>query len=794
MHSRAEEMADLSPAREEECGADEDAIASALADELSFATELCAVCVVDDECVMPAELAEKTEEAMANQEAVRIYDAQLGKKGKPVVDLPELDTDTGPLKEDTPGYVTAAFPTVFQNGTGDPNKALYTLPKYIDWATFLMRYEGWHAQSQMRLRYFIYNTHSRRRTISSRNFFIKKHDGCKKWTNGDILDIGVKNLAGNISAFAKDIPGTEGEKRNLRQRSESMVDQIEEETSVGRPLGSVPAYFGTFTTARYQWSTLHSLLGGRDEGCDDAKRATGSVRKLVNSYPGVTAWYCALKLESLLKHCAAKILGLTDYIGVREWSPTGAMLHLHYVGWCKDAPRWGKVAADLKAQKSVFKKTGVMIDLLEADVIPIVVDFSDEKCSEWHPIKDVDGKFISPPGRSIHPLLRKDAPHPSAITWGDLKDLLDPGNTERRKEFLGVLSRRTLCHDFHQPSAFAPPAPNSSCARQVAPGLVVCNKGFPKSTVSRSLGGEYLFMDPNRADLWKLALGRNCPFINTHNPSLQLATLSNTDLQPILTKYGVIQYAAKYINKEKQRYGNGVAQIENALTALADSEFNAGNAKAAKKFGAVMSRLFTSTVADEKSSTEVYHYLQNFPTAYFSRGYLGVYLSAQSSRINRNAYGDIEGESQLETYEKRCTYPKPEGAPQSSIVTEAYNRLGGWAEWIKPLCIVDFYRYLTKAKVHNEFRLRWNEADREIVSPFPYASLQDGPRSAVGLRWAMIAYTPHTNRRLYLDASTDEILREGREWLVSRAPSYIKERWVRAYENRGADRISRPGL
>ena len=41
-------------------------------------------------------------------------------------------------------------------------------------------------------------------------------------------------LAGNISAFTKDIPGSAGGKRNLRHRSESTADQIEEETSIGR--------------------------------------------------------------------------------------------------------------------------------------------------------------------------------------------------------------------------------------------------------------------------------------------------------------------------------------------------------------------------------------------------------------------------------------------------------------------------------------------------------------------------------------------------------------------------------
>ena len=62
-------------------GEADDEIANALADELAFATEICAACVVDDECVMPAELAEKPEDALSNQEAGRIYAALTGEKG-----------------------------------------------------------------------------------------------------------------------------------------------------------------------------------------------------------------------------------------------------------------------------------------------------------------------------------------------------------------------------------------------------------------------------------------------------------------------------------------------------------------------------------------------------------------------------------------------------------------------------------------------------------------------------------------------------------------------------------------
>ena len=77
----------------------------------------------------------------------------------------------------------------------------------------------------------------------------------------------------------------------------------------------------------------------------------GPIRKLANMYPGTTSRFCALKPESLQKRGAVKTLGLTDYIGPREWSPKWTILHPRYVGRWEDSPRWDKAEADLKSQK-----------------------------------------------------------------------------------------------------------------------------------------------------------------------------------------------------------------------------------------------------------------------------------------------------------------------------------------------------------------------------------------------------------------------------------------------------------
>ena len=97
-------------------------------------------------------------------------------------------------------------------------------------------------------------------------------------------------------------------------------------------MGYGPSYFGAFTSARYQWSALRKLLEMRDK-CDvDFARAPDSTRHRVSKYHGLTSCFGALKLESLLKYCAVDTLDLTYYSGIREWPPTGDMIHLHFSG------------------------------------------------------------------------------------------------------------------------------------------------------------------------------------------------------------------------------------------------------------------------------------------------------------------------------------------------------------------------------------------------------------------------------------------------------------------------------
>ena len=87
----------------------------------------------------------------------------------------------------------------------------------------------------------------------------------------------------------------------------------------------------------------------------------------------------------------------------------------------------------------------------------------------------------------------------------------------------------------------------------------------------------------------------------------------------VLTKYGVVRCAAMYINKQKQVYGDRVAQIENVMGRMQIQLFVIRLGIAARCCGAVMGSVFAPTAAVGEDAPEVTHY-QHYPTDYSSMG------------------------------------------------------------------------------------------------------------------------------------------------------------------------------
>ena len=123
-------------------------------------------------------------------------------------------------------------------------------------------------------------------------------------------------------------------------------------------LGTCRAFFGTLTSQRYLWDGIIRLIA-QVEGIGDYKCLSKSKRReLVNKYPLSVAWYCSVRLELTLKTIVVPLFGASAYVAVFEWSPTGGMVHLHYILWKPGAPRFDFRAQRLLERRDALRKAG----------------------------------------------------------------------------------------------------------------------------------------------------------------------------------------------------------------------------------------------------------------------------------------------------------------------------------------------------------------------------------------------------------------------------------------------------
>ena len=95
-----------------------------------------------------------------------------------------------------------------------------------------------------------------------------------------------------------------------------------------------------------------------------------------------------MRLELTLKTIVVPIFGASAYVAVFEWSPTGGMVHIHYVLWKPGAPRFDLRAEKLQEHAESLRKSGLLAAQFVRCKIDDVVDFFDEYVSEWNPNKD----------------------------------------------------------------------------------------------------------------------------------------------------------------------------------------------------------------------------------------------------------------------------------------------------------------------------------------------------------------------------------------------------------------------
>ena len=252
----------------------------------------------------------------------------------------------------------------------------------------------------------------------------------------------VKSLSKRMTGYTAKVPGTKASKSRLRRVLLSMVRQLEIETTSQGPdqcqgpdnllnarverTGEVPCLFGTLTSQRYQWNQLIEMIATVEREKNPelpqvSQLSKGKRRELVNKYPLIVAWYAALRLELVLKTVVVPIFNASAYAAVFEWSPTGGMLHLHYILWKRGSPRFDLRAEELIQRAKKLQRAGVVAAAEVQCDMSDVIDFFSKYINEWNPNKDSNGNSIIESSKGD-----VDQEHPAALDLDSLLELLKP--------------------------------------------------------------------------------------------------------------------------------------------------------------------------------------------------------------------------------------------------------------------------------------------------------------------------------------------------------------------------------
>ena len=160
------------------------------------------------------------------------------------------------------------------------------------------------------------------------------------------------------------------------------------EGGAAQKIGDVPCLFGAPTSQRYHWKDIIRIIA-EVEGVEDCATLSQSKRReLVNKYPLFVSWYNAVRLELALKAVVVPHFGASAYVAVFEWSPTGVMVHLHYILWKRGAPRFDLRAERLEQHAEELRKAGLVKQTRQPCKIDDVVDFFSRYVTEWNVNKD----------------------------------------------------------------------------------------------------------------------------------------------------------------------------------------------------------------------------------------------------------------------------------------------------------------------------------------------------------------------------------------------------------------------
>ena len=264
-------------------------------------------------------------------------DGGVPSSGQPQSRAPRLDPPRKgqPVREDEPGLVSAAFPTIFPYGQGDFNQPRPFKVSFETWVRHVMLWGDHRAMTHKRFRYWALNTMLRVKAAQMRTVFYRQNPGDKDLTPEMLSTKEARQaLVKKMVTVTQGIPGSMGERWAMRADLERMVQQVDYESQLATGEPHQPSLFETFTCAVYKWAGLHDMIEKLlpqdvvrnrkplQELTEEEKRQR-FFRDAVD-HPGVVSWYCAIKLEQQVHLAIADInRQLREYsFDPEEWRPS----------------------------------------------------------------------------------------------------------------------------------------------------------------------------------------------------------------------------------------------------------------------------------------------------------------------------------------------------------------------------------------------------------------------------------------------------------------------------------------
>ena len=123
----------------------------------------------------------------------------------PLIDPPVL----GEKIKDTeklPYWIPGAFPTIFQNESGDPYNFIQREVDMHQWGPHVLRSRGWHAQAHMTFMYWWTNMMQRFHVLSAKKWFVRDNPEAQGYTTEDIRKMGVTKLSKKLCGYTSRLP------------------------------------------------------------------------------------------------------------------------------------------------------------------------------------------------------------------------------------------------------------------------------------------------------------------------------------------------------------------------------------------------------------------------------------------------------------------------------------------------------------------------------------------------------------------------------------------------------------